>query len=423
MNNHKEITSPSKLTPWKVCISAALFFYYEYFQINMFNVLDQHIMREFSVGAYELGIISSSYFYAIVISLLPAGIILDFISVRKIILCSMTVAIIGTLWFASAQNINHLIYARLFVGVGGSAFCVLSSIKLATRWFPKKQLGFVIGIVISIGMLGGVMAQTPFAIAISYLGWRGAIVLNAVIGVFIWGIIWAAVKDYPADSSAQDKQMPAINVKSFLNNAIQAAKRWPNWAAGIFAGLLNLPIFLLGALIGSSYLMQVYHYSAITSAFINSMLYWGMLLGSPLFGFISDRFGSRKQPMLLGSVVTIAAICLLINQNCSFAVLVLLFFVIGLGSSSQILAYPMVAERNPEDQIASGEGIAATLIMSGGAIFQPILGWLIELSWKGEMIDNSPLYALSDFHRSFWVMPVAILVAIAVLLPLRELRR
>ncbi|MEI6791212.1 MAG: MFS transporter, partial [Myxococcaceae bacterium] len=173
MNNNK----------WKVCISASLFFYYEYFQINMFNVLDQHIMREFSVGAYEIGIISSSYFYAIVLSLLPAGIILDFISTRKIILCSMVVAIAGTLWFASAQNIHQLIYARLFVGLGGSAFCLLSSIKLATRWFPAKQLGLVIGVVIAIGMLGGVMAQTPFAIAISYLGWRGAIVLDAVIGV------------------------------------------------------------------------------------------------------------------------------------------------------------------------------------------------------------------------------------------------
>jgi len=271
-----------------------------------------------------------------------------------------------------------------------------------------------------IGMLGGIVAQTPFAIAISYLGWRGAIVLDAAIGVVIFAIIWAVVKDYPANASPQDKKVPTIDLKSFFNNAIEALKRWPNWASGIFAALLNLPIFLIGALFGSSYLIQVYHYSPITSAFICSMLYWGMLFGCPLFGFISDRFGSRKKPMLLGSIATAAAICLLMNQNCSFSALVLLFFVIGLGSSSQILAYPMVAERNPKDQIATGEGIAATLIMSGGAIFQPIVGWLIELKWSGEMVDNAPIYALSDFHRAFWLMPVAILLAIAILLPLRD---
>lgn len=412
----------NKLSSWKVCLGAALFFYYEYFQINMFNILDQHIMREFSVGAYELGIISSSYFYAIVLALLPAGIILDFISTRKIILCSMLVAIICTVWFANAQNMNQLIYARLLVGLGGGAFSLLSSIKLATRWFSAKQLGVAIGIVISIGMLGGIMSQTPFAMAVSWLGWRGAVMLDAAIGVLILGIIWATVKDYPPHFSNQSQPIPTISIQSFCYNAIAAAKRWPNWAAGIFASLLNLPIFLLGALIASPYLMQVYHYSAITSALINSMLYWGMLLGCPLFGFISDQLGSRKKPMLFGALLTSAAICILTTQNCSFFVLVSLFFLIGLGSSSQILAYPMVAERNPKNQVGSGEGIAATLIMSGGAIFQPILGWLIEQKWDGTMFDGSPLYAASDFHRSFWLMPIAILVAMGVLLTLQEHR-
>jgi len=421
---------PSKVKPWLVCLTAALFFYFEFFQINIFSVLDKHIMREFSVGAYELGVISSAYFYAIVFSLIPAGIILDFISTRKIILCSMVVAIAGTLWFANAPNINQLIYARLFVGIGGGAFCLLSSIKLATRWFPAQRLGLAIGMVISIGMLGGVMAQTPFALAIDLLGWRNAIVLDAIIGIIIFTLIWIIVEDYPpqtmTNTSEHTRQQlssptPTISIQAFVANAKAAAKRWPNWAAGIFASLLNLPIFLLGSLIGSLYLMQVYGYHAITASFINSMLYWGMLLGCPFFGLISDNLHSRKKPMLFGSIITFIAICYLINNHCSFSILLALFFIIGFGSSSQILSYPMVAERNPQHQVASGEGIAATLIMSGGAIFQPLLGWLIELNWNGNMLDNTPLYSLSDYHCSFWLMPIAIVVALAVLLPLREM--
>lgn len=417
----------SKIKPWLVCLTSALFFYFEFFQINMFNVLDEHLMREFSIGAYELGVISSSYFYAIVFSLLPAGLILDFVSTRKIILCSMVVAITGTLWFAFASSINQLIYARLFVGLGGGAFCLLSAIKLTTRWFPKHSFGLAIGMVISIGMLGGVMAQAPFAYAISILGWRDAVVLDALIGIVIFAIIWCVVEDYPAVAYAKKhgiqvtaQQRNSISMSALINNALAASKRWHNWAAGIFASLLNLPIFLLGSLIGSLYLMQIYNYSAMTAAFINSMLYWGMLLGCPVFGLISDKLKSRKRPMLFGSIITLSAICYLLNASSDFYGLLVLFFIIGVGSSSQTLAYPMVAERNPDNQIASGEGIAATLIMSGGAIFQPVLGWLIQRNWNGAMLNNSPLYTLSDYHHSFWLMPIAITVALMILVTLRE---
>ena len=416
--------SISKLQPWIVCLTAGLFFCFEFFQINMFNVLDTHLIQEFAINASGLGMISSVYFYGTVFLLLPAGIVLDFLSVRKLILLSMCVSVIGTLMFASAQSTWQLMAARLIVGIGAGPFCLLSAIKLASRWFDAKQIGLAIGTIISLGMVAGIISQTPFAYTVSLVGWRNAVLVDAMVGVLITITIWFIVKDFPIEYVPhEDESNNKLSIKSFIYNAKEAAKRWPNWGAGIFAGLLNLPIFLLGSLIGSLYLSQIYNYSSITSSFINSMLYWGMLVGCTSFGFISDQIRSRKKPMLFGGTLTVIALCYLIqNNSCSFIELITLFFIIGFGASSHILAYPMIAEENPKSQMASGEGIAATLIMSGGAIFQPILGWLIDLNWNGFMLNGSPIYSIADYNRGFWLMPITIIIAICILLTLKEAR-
>jgi hypothetical protein len=61
-----------KIQPWLVCLSAALFFFYEFIQMGMFNSISQELMHDFSINARQLGFLSATYFYADVIFLLFA---------------------------------------------------------------------------------------------------------------------------------------------------------------------------------------------------------------------------------------------------------------------------------------------------------------------------------------------------------------
>ena len=40
-----------RLQPWVVILSAALFFFYEFIQMNMFNAIDPSLIKAFSVTA------------------------------------------------------------------------------------------------------------------------------------------------------------------------------------------------------------------------------------------------------------------------------------------------------------------------------------------------------------------------------------
>ena len=74
---------------WLVILSASLYFFYEFIQLNLFNAIDVPLMRDFHLGAAGLGQLASLYFYANATFLFPAGIMLDRFSTRRLLLVAV----------------------------------------------------------------------------------------------------------------------------------------------------------------------------------------------------------------------------------------------------------------------------------------------------------------------------------------------
>ncbi|MFN7096440.1 MAG: MFS transporter, partial [Gammaproteobacteria bacterium] len=290
---HSDIQSTSTRA-WLVCIVAGLFFFYEFIQMNMISSLNQDLMRVYQIQATDLGILSSCYFLANVIFLLPAGQLLDRFSTRKIIITSLGICVAGTFGFAMANSLLLASIFRFLTGIG-SAFCFLSCIRLASRWFPARRMALISGLVVTMAMLGGWVAQEPFTRVIELVGWRNTVLLDAVLGVVILFMIFMVVSDYPAE-----KNEHFTNQKKLLSNlgyweSIKAAYfKKQNWFGAVYTCLMNLPIFLMGAAWGSLYLEQIHHFSRDQATSITGMIFFGTVLGSPLAGFVSDKVGRRK---------------------------------------------------------------------------------------------------------------------------------
>ena len=107
--------------PWIVCITAALFFFYEFVQMSMFSAINTQLIHDFHINAAQFGNLSATYFYADVLLLMPAGMILDRFSVRAIILTAMTVCVVSTIIFGLTSNFYIAMVAHGLSG-GGSAF-------------------------------------------------------------------------------------------------------------------------------------------------------------------------------------------------------------------------------------------------------------------------------------------------------------
>ena len=406
------------LLAWIVVLVSALFFFYEFLQMNMFNTINADLMRAFNISGVKVSNLSAAYFYADIILLFPAGIILDKFSTRVVLSTAMGITVTAMFFFAFAHNYWFAFSMRLLSGFG-AAFNLLSSLRLASRWFPATHLALISGVVVTMAMLGGLVAQTPMTLLVTHLGWRHAILVDVSIGVIFLILIITIVRDYPIGYQQTPIEKP--NTMPLGKTIIYILKNTQNWLGGCYTSFLNLPILVLGALWGTQYLTQVHHFIRTQASLINSMLFIGTIIGAPIAGWISDATKKRKMPMIGGAILSIIVILLIRYwPNPSWPTMLTLFLVLGIFTSTQILSYPIITESNPLALTGSALGFASVLIMGGGAIFQPVMGWLLDLHWSGNKINGVPFYSINDYHFAFMIFPLMFIISLLFSFLIRE---
>ena len=401
---------------WRTCICASLFFMFEFMQLNAFNALDPVLMRYFHISAASIGNLSAFYFYAVVLCLFPMGVILDRFSTRRVILLAMSACVLCVFLFSKITMLWQAEALRFVTGVAGSA-CMLSCVRLATRWFAPQKMAFVIGVVVTIAMLGGFIAQTVMTSFIDNFGWRVTFICDAALGLFLLALVFWGVSDFPAGAPA----FKTVVSKFKLRHCLAVSLRNPqNWYAGAYTSLMNLPIFLLGAMWGSLYLVQVRGLDRVTASWVVGLLFIGTLIGSPVIGKFSDIIKQRRVCMIVASMLAVALIFVVMFAGVlSVSDLAILFFLLGFITSAQVLSYPVVAESNPPQYIGAAEGVACILIMSGGFL-QPAFGWLMGLNWHPKYTQGIPIYSHNDYQLALWLLPAAFIVSFCCALLLRE---
>jgi MFS family permease len=406
---------------WVVVLSSSLYFFYEFIQMNLFASIDRQLMQAFHLNAPELGRLASMYFYANALFVFPAGVLLDRFSPKKLLLTAVIFSALGTLAFGLAQDYWVAALSRFIVGTG-AAFCFLGCIRIASRWFPPKKMAFVTGVAVTIAMVGGLVAQTPFALLTNAVGWRQAVILDAALGAIIFFAIYYWVQDRPPNSQ-EDVQADKACLQSLgFWQSIGLVMRNPyNWLCGLYTSLMNLPVFLLGALWGIHYLVEVHQLSVVQGSYATTLFFVGVMLGAPVFGWFSDHIGRRVMPMIVGAILSLAVILVLMYvPHLSLMQLIGLFFLIGFTTSSQVLSYPVIAELNPIALTGSAISIDSVTIMLGGVVFQPLFGWFMERNWDHTIVNGVHVYAASDFSSAMLIMPIAFVISLFISFFIKE---
>jgi sugar phosphate permease len=413
--------SPNHWKPWLVCFSANLFCFYQIMQSNMLNSLNAALLKAFSIDATTIGHISTSYFYSNVLFLFIAGFLIDYIPRRVILIAACAVNALAIFCFSLAQAPWQVFICHFITGFS-ETFSLTACIRLATRWFPRKNLAAIIGLMGGFANFGGIIAQSPFTASINHFGWRTTLLFDAALGIVILLIIFAFVQDQPRPQP-KDGKIASLTLTNLKSTFKEVATNGKNWLTGIYAGLTVLPIFLLGALWGNLYLTQAHQLSPQQAALISSMLFVGQMLGSPLLGWLSDHFSNRKLPMQISVAAGFAlSIGLLLNTSSSQLLLYVLFFWLGFITGAQSVAYSFVTENNKKAIISSAQGFVATVMMAMG-ILQILFATLVERGWDGQYKNDAPLYAMVDFHRALIILPVTFVIAFLITLKIKEKNR
>lgn len=398
----------------------SLLFFYEFSLGNIYNSFGPYLAPEFNLSPTKLGFVSSLYFYTSLLFLIPAGLLVDRFSPRKVICIVLIISAGGVVWTSATHSLTMLIILRLLMGLG-SGFCLVSCIRIAVNWFNPRYLARVSGFIIMMGMLGGLLVQTPLTILITHIGWRLSMLTIGLVGLSCMILIFIFVRDVPKEheeaSLALRTRHSELGTYSCLKLALLKKQ---NWFCGLYTGLMNLPIYMLGALWGIPYLIKVHHLSLNSAATVSGMLYLGSMIGSPLLGFCSDILQRRRLPMQISAVIAIFLMLILTQINLpSMTSLIAIFLALGIITSSQIISYPTVIESNSKMISSSATCVISMMCMGGGALIQPLFGYILSYH-AGTTTTNLLEYPATSYQLAIYALPLAFLIALILTFFIRE---
>lgn len=395
-----------------ICIASSLYTLYMFLQTARVNAIASHLMIDFKINSAGLGVLSSMYFWGNIAFLFPAGLLLDRRSAKQLLIAALVVDILCTITFSYTNNFSTALVCFAVTGAAG-AFTLLLPLRLASNWFTSDKMALVSGSIITAGFIGYLISQTPLVMLVNAVGWRAAMLWDASLGLVLLVLSIFVVRDFPSNARESPSTSPKqiISAASLWNSIKKVSCNRQNWLFGLYTNLINLPILIFGAAFGVRYVEQISKVTEEKASFATLLLFLGATVGSPSFGWLSDKIGLRKLPMYFGSAISFSLVMALMYTNLSYYSICVIFFSLGFFTSSQVISYPAIIESNKPENVGASLGIGSILIMSGGAIFVPLFGWLLDLGWDRTINNDLPQHTIDNYHLALWLLPIAIIIS------------
>lgn len=377
------------------------------------SVMAAPMMQTFHVTAEGFGVISAFYFYAYAPMQLPAGLLFDRYGPRKLMTSALLLCAVGSFFFASTDSIVTASLGRFLIGVG-SAFSFIGVLVLLARWFPARHFAILAGIAQSMSSAGAMFGEMPLASLIEQVGWRRASFILAAIGCVLALLLWCFIRDYPHQST---QSKPTRRFKEEWFRLREVCSQSYTWITGAYAFCIWTPIAVFAALWGVPYLQEKFQISVIMASGMCSMIWLGIGIGSPLLGWLSDRFSNRRMALGLSSILGLSAtLILLYCPGLSVSSAYVVLFVFGLGAGGQTVSFAVLNDNNPAHLVGTASGFNNLSVLIGGAIFQPLVGIILHRSSAWHMVDGVSVYLESSYQKALLVMPCCYLMSLCLVL-------
>lgn len=389
---------------WMALAIVALAYVLSFFQRFAPAGIAQDLAAAFQTSAASLGVLAATYFYVYTVMQIPTGILADTLGPRRILALGGIVGGIGSLLFGFAPTLELALIGRTLVGLGVSV-TFIAMLKLVAVWFEENRFATIVGICMLVGNMGSVLAGAPLSAMAQATGWRGVFIGVGVVSFVLGALCWIIVRDAPVANNAAPR--PRFDRTVVLGSLLAVLKNRSTWPAAIVNTGMAGSFFTFAGLWATPYLMQVHQMERAVAANHLSLWFGGFAVGCLFIGGLSDRLGRRKPVMI--AVAHLYVLIWLILVSCITMPLIVsyaLFALLGVSTAGFSLTWACAKEVNPP--LLSG--MSTSVANMGGflcaAIMQPVVGWIMDLGWQGEMLSGARIYDVATWRSG--VLAVAL---------------
>ena len=265
------------------------------------------LTQDFGLQARDLGLLAGGYFLGFAAMQLPLGTWLDRYGPKRVIVCFLSLAVLGCLAFSVATSFAWLLAARVLVGMGVSA-CLMAPLTGFRRWLSGGALLRANSWMLMTGSLGMLASTLPVQWLMPLTGWRPLFWILAGLTGLAMLLIWWLVPAWrlaPPNGPAAELAPPSPAAPSYAEV----------WRSRYFQKMSPLAFFNYSSLVAiqtlwaGPWMLRVAGYTPLESAtglfFINAAMLvtfwaWGMFNPALLrLGWSTDRLITWIVPLSL----------------------------------------------------------------------------------------------------------------------------
>jgi predicted MFS family arabinose efflux permease len=301
-----------------------------------------------------------------------------------------------------------LLTGRVLMGAGFGVM-LIGSMVVISRWFPPDRFSTLTALVLSIGLIGNLIATTPLAWASESYGWRpvfaAVVAFTALATVAVWLVVRDAPPGHPflARTPESPREMVAGLGEVLRNPRLKPilALNFTNYAC----------TFTVQGLWGGPFLREVHGLSAIAAGNVLLAAVVAYQIGMLVFGPLDRRLDTRKWIAVSGTLVVVALFATLaLWPSPPVWVPVAVILLIGFCSASSTMVMTHGRGIFPDRLIGRGMATMNTAVMGGVAVMQSLSGLIVGA------FEPLPSGARSEhaYRALFAVLTVVLLAAVAI---------
>ena len=379
---------------WLTLLLVALTMFAAYVVTDIFSPLKTMLEQHNQWNSLEYGWFSSSYsiFNVFLGMLILGGLILDKKGVRfaGILSCILMIVGIGIKYWAvttphlleSSMNFLGNTYKMqvvwAVVGFGifgvGAEVAGISVSKAIVKWFKGKEMALAMGLQLSLARLGSAGALALSPVIAKAAGSVGAPVLIGLCLLIVGGLCFLIYCVYDKRLDKQIREESTEKESSFsAKDVVAIITNGGFWMIALLCVLFYSAVFPF-LKYAADLMVNKFSVEPSVAGFIPSMLPFGAIVLTPLFGTIYDRVGRGADLMILGAgIITFVHLMFAAPFVTQWWIAVILMVFLGIGFAMVPAAmWPSLAKIMPEKQF--GTAIALTFYVQNIGLFAiPVL--------------------------------------------------
>ncbi|MBN9265314.1 MAG: MFS transporter [Hyphomicrobium sp.] len=366
------------------------------------------LMRDLAIGPEALGGLTGAFFFGFAAMQIPCGFFFDLFGPRCTVTGMLVLATIGGIVFTLAPTWPILLTGRTLMGAGFGVM-LIGSMVVISRWFPPDRFSTLTAMVLSIGLVGNLVATTPLAWASEAVGWRSvfaaAVLFTALASIAVWIVVRDAPPGHPflARTPEPPREMLQGLVEVLRNPRLKfiLALNFCHYAC----------TFTVQGLWGGPYLREVHGLSAIEAGNVLFAAVIAYQAGMLFFGPLDRVLDTRKRIAIGGTLVMISILALLaVPTRLPAWVAIAAMIAVGFFSACSTMVMTHGRGIIPDRLIGRGMATINTSVMFGVACMQTLSG--IVVGAFEPLADGAR--SGTAYRALFGVLAVVLTVALAV---------